>query len=57
MHQMGTLAGLDTTNKRFTHQYYKTTVMKLQRQGFKRQDCFHHDLGTRMSKAYVITQT
>ena len=34
MHQMATLAGLDTTNKRFTnHSVRKTTVMKLQKAG------------------------
>ena len=34
MHQMATLAGLDTTNKQFTnHSIRKTTVMKLQKAG------------------------
>ena len=34
MHQMDTLAGLDTTNKQFTnHNVRKTTVMKLQKAG------------------------
>ena len=34
VHQMATLAGLDTTNKRFTnHSVHKTTVMKLQKAG------------------------
>ena len=34
MQQMATLAGLDTTNKRFTnHSVCKTTVMKLQKAG------------------------
>ena len=34
MQQMATLAGLDTTNKRFTnHSVRKTTVMKLQKAG------------------------
>ena len=32
MQQMATLAGLETTNKRFTnHSVHKTTVMKLQK--------------------------